>query len=134
MAHAITVKTEIPHREWSVFLENFSREHQGWLVRIEPRGAGSSNTAQFNGLPLEALTIQLDGDEETVSVMVRNDKTAHRHTLHTIAHPKRIQVEEPAGTNDKRVHVDSREARTVVALQAVPLKTQDQNSGVKQEP
>ena len=30
---------EIPRDEWAGFLDSFSRQHEGWLVRLEVPGA-----------------------------------------------------------------------------------------------
>jgi hypothetical protein len=116
---------EIPHDEWSRFLEEFSRSHHGWLVWIEQYGAETGSHADIHSLPLEGMSIQLDGHDETLAIIARSSEKAHGHLLFNVAAPIGLRLEQSGRHGkpgrDKKLHIDSSGApTTVVAFKAAP--------------
>src|ERR1051326_9326395 len=106
---------EIPHADWSRFVREFSRDHQGWLIEIEQRGAETGTHADVQASPLEGLTLHLDGSDEVLSIIGRGEDGPHKHLLYSVASPVRITLEQSSrngkGKKDKRLHIESHGAR-----------------------
>jgi hypothetical protein len=116
----VSVTAEIPKQDWARFLEDFSRRHQGWLVRIDDELPDKKTSPE--GLPLEAVIRQLDGEADTLSVVVRQEGRPQGHLLHTISAPAALQIEDRESGQEKRLLVRSAEdRRTVVSLRRVVL-------------
>lgn len=123
----------IPHDEWSGFLEEFSRLRYGWLVWIEQYGAQIGAYADIQSLPLEGMTIQVNGHDETLAIIARNFDMAHGHLLFSVASAVGIRLEQ-AGRHgkpgrdkklrDKKLHIESSGAPTTVGafIAAPPIK------------
>jgi hypothetical protein len=109
----VTASTEIPTQEWSHFLEEFSRRHQGWLVDLE--GDGTETLADHE---LEAITAQLSGKEPAFSVVVRNRRLPPGHSIYSIPTASMLRVEDGNGT-EKRLIIESPDRRWCIRLRQV---------------
>jgi hypothetical protein len=102
---------EIERRQWSDFLDGFSRQHEGWLVTVEdvPGGEGSS-CVETRDLPLQGISIDRDG---AISISVGD--SADNHLTRTVDHPTRIIVEQTdaGGDHGLRINRDRDEATRV---------------------
>ena len=65
---------EIPRQEWKHFFEQFTQDHQEWLVDVSGQGEGSKTSHETNGLPFEALTLHLDRTDEVLSILCARPK------------------------------------------------------------
>jgi Family of unknown function (DUF5335) len=101
---------EIPRGDWEAFCQQFSRDHQEWLVNVAQRPGGSGGSHEALEFPLEALTLHLDHAEEVLSIVVRKDGMTKKHLYKSIGRPSRMMVE---GTGpDVKLHVDSTDGST----------------------
>ena len=62
---------EIPRRQWPKFLNDFSRDHNGWFVSLEVRRSDIGNQLAAASKPL--LGVSPDGDAISISVGTRPD-------------------------------------------------------------
>jgi hypothetical protein len=116
----VTASTEIPTQEWSHFLEEFSRRHQGWLVYLE--GEGTDMPPQVGTLAdpqLDAITAQLSGKDPAISVVVRNKRIPPGHTVYSIPTASMLRVEEDGNGTEKRLIIESQDRRWCVRLRQV---------------
>jgi hypothetical protein len=116
----VTASTEIPAQEWSRFLEEFSRRHQGWLVYVE--GDGTDLPPEVGTLKdpqLEAITAQLSGKDSAISVVVRTKRVPPGHTLYSIPSPSSLRVEEHGNGTEKRLIIGSQDHRRCIRLRQV---------------
>jgi hypothetical protein len=105
--------TEIPKQDWGRFLDDFSRRHQGWLVKIEGE-LTDRGEASPQDLPLEAVTRQLDGQQDALAVVMRQEGRPQAHLIHSVGAPSALQVEEHDSGAEKRLLVRSAKGRTTV--------------------
>jgi hypothetical protein len=93
---------EIERPRWSVFLDGFSRQHEGWLVTVEqvPTPFGQS-AVEARELPLEHVSADPDG---TISVSVGG--TPERHLTHIVPRAARLLVEETDEGVDRGIRID----------------------------
>jgi Family of unknown function (DUF5335) len=98
---------EIAPEDWKAFFQQFSKDHQEWLVYVSGQADDNTASQQANGLPFQALTLHLDHTEEVLSILVRKDDVAQEHVYMSIPRPSRVGVEK-VGT-DVKLHIDSSE-------------------------
>lgn len=119
---------EIPCREWKAFFQQFSQDHQEWLVSVMEQGKGSKTLHETNGLPFEALTLHLDHAHEVLSIIVRKeakDDAKKGHVYLSIPRPRRVMIEraEP----DMKLHIDSTDRPSTI-IRFRQVATPDYNS------
>lgn len=124
---------EIPYPEWRRFFQDFSRSHQGWLVRIAERGADAGILDKAQDLPLIDVTLHLEGPEQTVSITVRKDPFPHGQFIHCVASPMRVTLEENGEHQDAKLHIASAsDVATVVAFRPASSAELATASGARQ--
>jgi hypothetical protein len=106
--------TEIPRKQWSKFLEEFTKDHQGWLTTVEKHGADSGALTEAVELPLEGIMLNLKGRQEALSLVVGKKDLPHGHLLHSIETVSEIKLEESSPDADKALHVRSTDGRTTI--------------------
>jgi len=79
---------EIPVAEWSHSLDQFSRDHVGWLASIEVMGAELGDQFEARALPLAGLS----ADPTARTVWVALAKSADDHITHSIEHVSRVRI------------------------------------------
>ena len=105
-------RREITRREWEVFFQQFTRDHQEWSVDVAGQGKGGKTSHEANGLPFEALTLHLDHTDEVLSILVRKEDVAQEHVYLSIPRPRRVMIEKTG--SDVRLHVDSTEGSSTI--------------------
>ena len=88
---------EIPQRDWSARLDEFSRIHEGWLVSLDIMAQSIGAQPEFRQLPLVGITAE-PSDGGTISIAVA--EPTGEHLTHTIHSPTHVFIEKTnAGAN-----------------------------------
>ena len=103
---------EITRGEWKAFFQQFSKDHQEWLVYVAGQGHDNKASYEANGLPFQALTLHLDHTHEVLSILVRKDDVAQEHVYLSIPRPCRVMVEKVG--KDVKLHIDSIEGSSTI--------------------
>src|SRR5574341_312912 len=82
---------EIPKQQWQVFCDEFSRQHEGWLVTLEIFGEVGAQTETV-GLPLIGVSVDQKDNENTLSILLGGK--SGKHVTHTIVDPARLWIAE----------------------------------------
>jgi Family of unknown function (DUF5335) len=101
---------EVPRRNWATFCQQFSQDHQEWLVDVSQDNRDTRTPYEALELPLDALTLHLDHAQEVLSVVVRKDGMTKGHVYKSFARPSRIVIEE--ARPDVKLHIDSTDGST----------------------
>ena len=107
-----SMMTDIPPDEWSTFFEELSREHQSRIVTVESLGPETGEQLESHDVPLEGIVVSLKGDEEVISIVVRQDSRSH--VLHTTAAPLHVRIERTPEGMAKTLHIESAHGSTTV--------------------
>ena len=103
---------EIPKTEWPKFFDNFSRQHEGWLVTLEILGAELGAQVQGRELAFEGIVDEWDEIQGNQIVIMVGAKP-EAHITHSITRPTQVNVEENEGV---RVVLAIKSADGVMAL------------------
>ena len=103
---------EIPKTEWPKFFDNFSRQHEGWLVTLEILGAELGAQVQGRELAFEGIVDEWDEIQGNQIVIMVGEKP-EAHITHSITRTTQVNVEENEGV---RVVLAIKSADGVMAL------------------
>jgi hypothetical protein len=95
---------EIPRREWTYRLDEFSREHEGWPVSLDVLAESIGAQSQFRRLSLAGVTAEpTDGGTISITVSV----PAGGFFTHTIHAPASVCIEENDAGDDDALEIKS---------------------------
>lgn len=84
---------EIPKNEWPKFFDNFSRQHEGWLVTLEIFGSEFGAQVQERELKFAGIVDEWDEIHGNQIVIMVGEKPDD-HITHRIADPTQVSVEQ----------------------------------------
>jgi hypothetical protein len=96
---------DIPREQWLRFFDDFSKNHEGWVVTLEVVGIDIGDQREASGLPLVGISADLKAHENRIEIIVggRPDVDVTRF----INKPKRVWVKEPGIPGDEAIEVES---------------------------
>ena len=89
---------EIPKNEWPKFFDNFSRQHEGWLVTLEIFGSELGAQVQERELAFEGIVDEWDEIHGNQIVIMVGDRPED-HITHSITRPTQVSVEQNEGVS-----------------------------------
>jgi hypothetical protein len=111
---------QIPHYEWSRFFDEFSRQHQSWLVTVEMLGRDIGHQVQVRNLPLEGITVEPNEiGEDQITIIAGNRPDAH--ISHTITTPSRVWLKQNNEGADETVEIESFAGIALLSFRATTL-------------
>ena len=103
----------IPKDEWTAFLDMFSGQHQGWLMKLEILDPEIGAQVEETGLTLEGVTDEWDeGSRHVITIMAGRD--ADKHVTHSIKLPTEISLEQTDEGADVALSIKSGEGTTAL--------------------
>jgi Family of unknown function (DUF5335) len=96
---------DIPREQWIRFFDDFSKNHEGWIVTLEVLGADIGDQEETNNLPLVGISADVKARENRVEIIVggRPDADVTRF----IERPKHVWVKEPRLPGDEAMEIES---------------------------
>jgi hypothetical protein len=107
------VGREIPHGEWLSFLDSFSRQHEGWLVRMEVAEGQGSSGLQAKDLKFEGATPEHSEGHDRISIAL--GQAPDDHLTHFINDPLRVVFVEGRGGGQMGLQIEAADgSRTLI--------------------
>jgi len=82
----------IPRDQWVPFLDQFSRNHGGWLARVEVLGNQIGAQTEASNLPLLGVSADVKDQAHSIAVALGHDPASH--LTHEIEGVKELWIEE----------------------------------------
>lgn len=120
--HPLMDTHQIPREKWSETLERFSAQHRDWLVSVQEQHGESPPFVVLGEAPLEAISVDEGGpDAEAVRVVLQRGD-GPEGTVHRIARPWSLLLEETADQEHVGLTVVSHDGvRTGLRLRTAAL-------------
>jgi hypothetical protein len=96
---------DIPRERWGRVLDEFSMNHEGWIVSLEVIGRSLGAQEAATGLPL--VGISADGEGRSTSIELILGDRPEAHVSHTIDSPKRLRIRDDGQEGHEVVEVES---------------------------
>jgi hypothetical protein len=103
---------EIPREQWIRFFDDFSKQHEGWIVNWEVLGSDIGDQEKTKRLPLVGISADVKGDKPRIDVMVGGRLDAHVSQI--IEAPKRIWFKEPEEVGHEAIEVESEDGKVTL--------------------
>ena len=117
---------DIPREQWVRFFDDFSKNHEGWIVTLEVLGADIGDQEEANNLPLVGISADVKARENRVEIIIggRPDVDVTRF----IERPKHIWVKEPRVPGDEAMEIESEDGiKTILNFHRIrPEETERQ--------
>ena len=117
---------DIPREQWIRFFDDFSKNHEGWIVTLEVLGADIGDQEEANNLPLVGISADVKARENRVEIIVggRPDVDLTRF----IERPKHVWVKEPRLPGDEAMEIESEDGiKTILNFHRIrPEETERQ--------
>src|SRR5215813_4437939 len=110
---------EIPREQWVKYFDNFSKNHEGWIVTLEVISYDIGDQEEANGLPLVGISADVKARENRIDLMVggKPDVDVERF----INNPIRVWVKEPEIPGDEVIEVESEDGiKTLLNFHHIP--------------
>ena len=111
---------QVPNYEWKRFFDEFSRQHQAWLVTVEMQGRDIGHQVQVRNLPLEGITVEPNemGEDE---ITIISGSQPDAHISHTITSPRHVWLKQNDEGADEVVEIESFAGITLVGFHPTAL-------------
>jgi hypothetical protein len=83
---------DVPQRDWTRTLDQFSAVHEGWLVSLEVVGPLLGAQPQIHELPLRGITAETGSRDPVITIAVA--RADGEHITHVIHAPAQVQIEQ----------------------------------------
>ena len=93
---------EIPQKDWSAKLDQFSKDYAGWLVTLEIALPSMGTRREFRWMPLVGVTAD-SAAGMTISIAVA--EATGEHVTHLVSSPRRVVIQKTASGDDVALEV-----------------------------
>jgi hypothetical protein len=103
---------EIPREEWIRFFDNFSKQHEGWIVTWEVLGGDIGDQEKTNRLPLVGISADVKGSKPRIDIIVGGRLDAH--VTQIIEQPKRVWMKDADQPGHESIEIELDDGRVTV--------------------
>ena len=103
---------QIPEPEWPAFLDVFSRNHEGWVVKLEILSPDIGAQVEESGLILQGVTDERKAASNTITIMAGN--TREDHVTHSISQPTEVSLQRTDAGEDAALSIKSADGTTTL--------------------
>jgi hypothetical protein len=96
---------DIPREQWVRFFDDFSKNHEGWIVTLKVIGADIGDQEEVSRLPLVGISADVKSHENRVEIIVGGEPGAD--VTRFIESPKHVWVKESRIPGDESIEVES---------------------------
>lgn len=111
---------EIRKDEWGKFFDNFSRQHEGWLVTLEILGTEIGAQVEIHELPLKGMVDEWD-EIKGNAIMIMAGTKPNDHITHTIDNATQVSLEQTDGGADVALAIKSADGTTALLRFQSPM-------------
>ncbi|MCL5746351.1 MAG: DUF5335 domain-containing protein [Acidobacteria bacterium] len=122
----MTRTQEIEKHQWVSFLDNFSREHEGWRVNIEVEDPSMGSQVQSQDMPLQGISADIKrAGEQDISIIVgREHNPALTHIILRATHLWLMQTE---GGTEEALQIESAGGETTILRFRAAMRSETVN-------
>ena len=103
---------EIPNASWKGFLDEFSREHDGWFISVEVQDPEIGAQTEVKNRAFRGATYERRPGDGVITIMA--DDTSGNHLTHAVKHPSRIWFERTDEGADEALAIEAGATKTLV--------------------
>jgi uncharacterized protein DUF5335 len=109
---------DIPRAQWRTELDSFSRQHEGWIVRVKVTGADGRVRTEADDLPLQGVSAD---SPRTDGVAIIVGQSVDDHVTHEVARPVTIVIEHNDGGEERALSIRADDGSTTTVEFRAPM-------------
>jgi len=113
---------DLPRDSWRTELDSFSRQHEGWLVRVSVTDPDGRTRTEARDMPLQGVSMD-DPANDRVAVIVGRE--AGDHVTHEIERPVSIVIDVNADGAERAVRIRADDGSTTDVEFRSPTRPED---------
>jgi hypothetical protein len=102
---------EVPRDQLIAALDEFSRQHEGWIATVEIVGLAVGDQEQIAGLPLVGISADGRDRETPIAIIVRRDEV---HVTHIVSRPQRVWIKQPEQVASEALAIEADDGTTTI--------------------
>jgi hypothetical protein len=115
---------EIPRQQWVKFFDEFSKNHQAWIVHWEVLGTDLGDQEKTARLPLVGISADVKGSRPRIDIMVGDRPDAH--VTQIIEEPHRVWFKEPDVAGHEAIAIETDDGRvTLISFRHIDPEQQE---------
>ena len=113
---------EIPREQWRQELDSFSRQHEGWIVRVDVTGADGKTRTEAHDLPLQGVSAD---SPRTSGVAIIVGQDPDDHVTHEVADPVGIAIDQNDQGAERALTIRASDGSTTTVEFRTPMRPED---------
>lgn len=113
---------DIPRRDWSDRLNEFTSAHEGWLVSIDVLGSNIGVQPEIRDLPLLGIAADRPDHDGRISISVA--RTVTEHLTHVVHDVTRLYMERSEEGADVALEIQSADGTTTLLTLRIAALTE----------
>lgn len=113
---------DIPRDQWREELDSFSRQHEGWIVRVEVTGADGQPQTEVCDLPLQGVSFDSPAANR-LAIMVGQEPAAH--VTHEVADPVKVVIEQTDAGAERALRIRAADGSTTTVEFRSPMRPEE---------
>ena len=110
---------DIPRERWIRFFDDFSKNHEGWIVTLEVLGSDIGDQEEARGLPLVGISADVKARENRIEIIVGGKPDID--VTRFIERPKHVWIKESRIPGDEAIEVESEDGiKTILNFHHIP--------------
>ena len=107
---------DIPREKWGKFLGTFSRQHRGWVIRLETHDQVTGEDVVSQETPLDSIELDLEDEKHPrINVIVQLDNKIIKHILFL---PSRVVFESSDDSQEQLLRIETVNTETSIHFRA----------------
>jgi hypothetical protein len=113
---------DIPRDRWRDELDSFSRQHEGWIVRVEVIGPDGQVRTEARNLPLQGVSAD-SPHSDRVAIMIGERPDAH--VTHEVVKPVAVEIEQTDAGAERGLKIQAADGSTTRVEFRSPIRPEE---------
>ena len=110
---------EIPRDQWIKFFNEFSKQHEGWIVTMDVIGSDIGDQEEAAGLPLVGISADLKDKANRIEIILGGRPDADLTRI--VNNPKQVWFKDSEEVGDEAIEVESDDdVKTLFSVRHIP--------------
>lgn len=112
---------DIPRDRWREELDSFSRQYEGWIVRVDVTEGGATRT-EARDVPLYGVSVD-SPRFDAIAVIVGHEPA--NHVTHEVARPVAVSIEQTDAGAERALRIRSDDGSTTTVEFRSPMRPEE---------
>ena len=113
---------DIPRDQWQQELDSFSRQHEGWIVRVEVTGPDGQSRTEARDLPLQGVSTDSPRSD---GVAISVGQSPDDHVTHEVSNAVTIAIEQTEAGAERALRIRARDGSTTTVEFRSPMRPEE---------